>query len=97
MIRVGLPHHLRSLAGTGPEVQVDEDAATVRELLDAVERRYPVLTGTVRDPATGERRRLVRFFACREDLSHDGPDAPLPEAVRTGQEPSLVVGAMAGG
>ena len=96
-MRVVLPHHLRTLAGTGAEVRVESDAATVRELLDAVERLFPALVGTMRDAATGERRRLVRFFACREDLSHDGPDAPLPDAVRRGEEPFLVVGAMAGG
>ena len=96
-MRVVLPHHLRVLAGTGAEVRVDGDAATVAELLDALERRYPVLAGTVRDATTGERRRLVRYFACREDLSHDGPLAPLPDAVRRGEEPFLIVGAMAGG
>jgi hypothetical protein len=98
MIRVVLPAHLRKLAGVGREVQVDVPApATLRTVLDALEARHPMLRGTVRDHATHERRPFVRFFACEEDWSHESPDAPLPEAVVSGAEPLLVVGAMAGG
>jgi hypothetical protein len=98
MIRVVLPAHLRKLAGVGREVQVDVPApATLRAVLDALEARHPMLRGTVRDHATHERRPFVRFFACEEDWSHESPDAPLPEAVVSGAEPLLVVGAMAGG
>jgi hypothetical protein len=98
MIRVVLPAHLRKLAGVGREVQVDVPApATLRAVLDALEARHPMLRGTVRDHATHERRPIVRFFACEEDWSHESPDAPLPEAVVSGAEPLLVVGAMAGG
>jgi sulfur-carrier protein len=93
--RVVLPYHLRHLAGVDGEVAVD--AATVRGVLDALEAAHPALRGTLRDPTTGVRRPFVRFYACQEDLSHDGPDAPLPEAVVRGDEPFLVVGAMAGG
>jgi sulfur-carrier protein len=96
MIRVVLPAHLRQLARCEREISV-ESAATQRAVLDAVEQRYPALRGTLRDPATGRRRSFVRFFACEEDLSHEQPDAPLPEAVAEGKEPFRVVGAMAGG
>ena len=98
MIRVELPAHLRTLAHVNGEVEVAVDGpATVRTLLDALEARYPVLRGTIRDHVTHERRPFVRFFACEEDLSHDRPDAPLPQAVASGAQPFLVVGAMAGG
>ena len=98
MIRVVLPHHLRTLAQVGSEVQLDvEGQATQRSVLDALEARYPMLRGTIRDHVTQRRRPFVRFFACEEDLSHESPDAPLPDAVATGAEPFLVVGAMAGG
>jgi hypothetical protein len=98
MIRVVLPAHLRVLAHIDGEVRLDVDGeVTQRAVLDALEARYPVLRGTIRDQATQKRRAFVRFFACEEDLSHDVPDAPLPEAVATGAEPFLVVGAMAGG
>lgn len=96
MIRVVLPAHLRHIAGCEREIQV-EAAGTQRAVLDAVEQRYPMLRGTIRDPATGRRRPFVRLFACEQDLSHDSPDAPLPDAVAAGTEPLLVVGAMAGG
>jgi sulfur-carrier protein len=98
MIRVVLPPHLRTLARVTGEVEVDLAApVTQRRVLDAVEARYPMLTGTMRDRATGKRRPLVRFFACEEDLSNDSPDDPLPGRVASGDEPFLVVGAMAGG
>lgn len=98
MIRVVLPAHLRTLARVDGEVTVDAgEAATQRALLDALETRYPVLRGAIRDYATQRRRAFVRFFACARDLSHDGPDAPLPEPVREGVEPFLIVGAIAGG
>ena len=98
MIRVELPAHLRTLAQVGREVSVDvEGRATLRSVLDAIETRYPVLRGTIRDHVTEQRRPFVRFFACEEDLSHDPPDTPLPEAVATGAEPFLIVGAMSGG
>jgi len=98
MIRVELPAHLRTLAQVGREVSVDvEGRATLRAVLDAIETRYPVLRGTIRDHVTEQRRPFVRFFACEEDLSHDPPDTPLPEAVATGAEPFLIVGAMSGG
>ena len=98
MIRVVLPAHLRTLAKVSGEVTLDDvDATTTCDVLDALESRFPTLNGTMRDPVTGKRRAFVRFFACREDISHDPPDAPLPEAVRSGQEPFLVIGAMAGG
>ncbi len=93
--RVVLPHHLRSLVQASGEVSVE--ATTTREVLDALEAAHPVLRGTMRDPVTGRRRAFVRFFACREDLSHDSPYDPLPDAVLRGEEPFLVVGAMAGG
>lgn len=98
MIRVILPPPLRVLAGTGPEVTLDiEGPITQRAVLDALEARYPMLRGTIRDHETLQRRPFVRFFACEEDLSHEPPDAPLPEAVARGKEPFLVVGAIAGG
>jgi sulfur-carrier protein len=98
VIRVVLPPHLRSLARVTGEVEVEVDGpVTQRAVLDAVERLYPMLLGTMRDRRTGERRALVRFFACEEDLSNESPDAPLPTAVVNGKEPFLVVGAMAGG
>ena len=98
MIRVVLPAHLRKLAHVDGEVTVDvEGPVTQRSVLDALEARYPMLRGTIRDHVTHRRRSFVRFFACEEDLSHELPDAPLPEAVATGAEPFLVVGAMAGG
>ena len=98
MIRVVLPPHLRKLARVEREVQLEVvGPVTQRAVLDALEARYPVLRGTIRDHVTQQRRPFVRFFACEEDLSHDAPDAPLPEAVATGAEPFMVVGAMAGG
>jgi len=99
MIRVVLPAHLRTLARVeSGEVTVRvEDRVTQRSVLDALEATYPMLRGTIRDQVTHARRPFVRFFACEQDLSHDSPDAPLPEAVATGTEPLLVVGAMAGG
>jgi len=98
MIRVILPPHLRTLAGVEREVQLEvEGPVTQRSVLDALEASYPVLRGTIRDHGTRQRRPLVRFFACEEDLSHASPDAPLPDAVAIGKEPFWVVGAMAGG
>ena len=98
MIRVVLPYHLRTLAQVGAEVQLDvEGPATQRSVLDALEARYPMLRGTIRDQVSGQRRPFVRFFACEEDLSHEPPDAPLPDPVAKGDEPFLVIGAMAGG
>lgn len=98
MIRVILPYHLRTLAKTGREVTVDVGGrVTQRSVLDALEARYPVLRGTIRDHTTQQRRPLVRFFACQQDLSHEPPDTPLPEAVATGDEPFIIVGAIAGG
>ncbi|HEY3693507.1 MAG: sulfur-carrier protein [Pseudonocardiales bacterium] len=98
MIRVRLPAHLRTLAHLEGEVQLHvAGQATQRAVLDALESRYPMLRGTIRDHVTHQRRAFVRFFACEQDLSHELPDAPLPEAVGTGTEPFLVVGAMAGG
>jgi hypothetical protein len=97
-IRVVLPAHLRTLADVGGEVAVDVSGpVTQRTVLDAVEVTYPVLRGTIRDHVTLARRPLVRFFACEEDVSHEPPDAPLPDAVANGREPFLIVGAMAGG
>jgi molybdopterin converting factor small subunit len=95
-IRVLLPAHLRQLAHCDKEITV-ECAATQRAVLDAVEQRYPVLRGTMRDQDSGQRRAFVRFFGCEQDLSHDSPDDPLPEPVAAGREPFLVIGAMAGG
>ena len=98
MIRVVLPAHLRTLAKTGREVTLDvEDPVTQRTVLDALEARYPMLRGTVRDHTRQRRRPLVRFFACERDLSHESPDAPLPDTVASGAEPFLIVGAIAGG
>ena len=98
MIRVVLPAHLRTLARVDDEVTLDVDGrATQRAVLDALEARYPMLCGTIRDHVTQQRRPFLRFFACAEDISLEAPDAPLPDAVATGTEPFLVVGAMAGG
>ena len=98
MIRVVLPAHLRTLAQVSGEVQVQlQGPVTQREVLDALEARYPMLRGTIRDQVTYRRRPFVGFFACEQDLSHEGPDAPLPDAVASGAQPLLVVGAMAGG
>jgi hypothetical protein len=98
VIRVVLPPPLRLLAQTGPEITVDvAGAVTQRTVLDAVERRYPMLRGTMRDHDTQRRRPLVRFFACEDDLSNDAPDTPLPAAVARGDEPLLIIGAIAGG
>jgi len=98
MIRVVLPPHLRNLAQVGGEVTLDvQGRATPQSVLDALEVRYPVLRGTIRDPSTQQRRALVRFFACEQDLSLDPLDAPLPDEVATGREPFLIIGAMAGG
>ena len=98
MIRVSLPQHLRTLAGVDKEVTVDVDGtATQRAVLDALEQHYPMLRGTIRDHVTHKRRPFIRFFACRQDLTHDSPDAPLPTEVVSGKEPFLVIGAIAGG
>jgi sulfur-carrier protein len=98
MIRVVLPFHLRTLAGVDGEVKLEVNGAvTQRSILDALEARYPMLCGTIRDHVTQQRRAFVRFFACEEDVSHESPDAPLPEAVASGAEPFLVIGAIAGG
>jgi len=98
MIRVVLPSHLRTLARVDGEVKLDVDGqVTQRSVLDALEASYPMLRGTIRDQVSQQRRAFVRFFACEEDLSHEPPDAPLPDAVAMGAEPFLVVGAMAGG
>jgi hypothetical protein len=98
MIRVVLPHHLRTLAHVGTEVQLEVDGtATIRAVLDALEERYPMLRGTIRDQMTMERRPFLRFFASAEDLSHHSPDEALPEAVVSGREPLVVLGAIAGG
>ena len=98
MIRVVLPFHLRTLARVDGEVELEVNGpVTQRSVLDALEARYPMLCGTIRDHVTQQRRAFVRFFACEEDLSHESPDAPLPEAVVSGAEPFLVIGAIAGG
>jgi molybdopterin synthase sulfur carrier subunit len=98
VIRVELPHHLRNLAGAAHEVRLEvPEPVTQRALLDALEARYPMLRGTIRDGVTQQRRPFVRFFACREDLSHEPPDRPLPAAVAEGLEPFVVLGALAGG
>ena len=98
MIRVELPAHLRTLARVNGEVQLEvKGLATQRSVLDALEMSYPVLRGTIRDHVTEQRRPFLRFFACEEDLSHEPPDAALPEAVASGAEPFLVIGALAGG
>jgi molybdopterin synthase sulfur carrier subunit len=98
VIHVVLPAHLRTLAKLSGELEIDvEGPVTTRSILDALEARYPMLLGTLRDHGTQQRRPFVRFFACGEDLSHDSPDTPLPEAVASGKEPFLIVGAIAGG
>jgi sulfur-carrier protein len=98
MIRVYLPAHLRNLARVGAEVELElAGPITQRSILDALEARYPMLRGTIRDHVTQQRRPFVRFFACEQDLSHDSPDTPLPDAVVTGAEPFMIVGAIAGG
>jgi len=98
VIRVIIPHHLRNLAGVGTEVSVAvAEPVTQRAVLDALEARYPVLRGTIRDYSTGQRRAYLRFFAGAEDLSHEPPDAPLPHAVAAGKEPYRIIGAIAGG
>jgi len=97
-IRIELPQHLRTLARAGREVELEvEGPVTQRSVLDALEARYPMLRGTIRDQVTQQRRAFLRFFACQEDLSHEPPDAPLPDAVASGKEPFLIVGAIAGG
>jgi len=98
MIRVILPQHLRTLARIGAELQLEvEGPITQRSVLDALEARYPMLRGTIRDHVTQQRRPFLRFFACEEDLSHEPPDAPLPDAVASGAEPLIVIAAIAGG
>ena len=98
MIRVVLPYHLRNLAKITDEVQLDvQGQVTIRSVLDALEERYPMLRGQIRDHVTGKRRAFLRFFACEEDLSHESLDAALPEAVASGKEPLLILGAIAGG
>jgi sulfur-carrier protein len=98
MIRVELPAHLRTLASVNGEVTLDiKGQVTQRSVLDALEARYPMLQGAIRDHVTQNRRPFLRFFACQEDLSHESPDAPLPEQVATGKEPLLIIGAIAGG
>ncbi|MCC6906827.1 MAG: MoaD/ThiS family protein [Phycisphaerales bacterium] len=99
MIRVTIPFHLRTLSGTQGEIALDVpgEAPTLRHVLDALEARYPMLKGTIRDHVTGKRRDFVRFFACGKDLSNDGPDAPLPEGVISSREPLMIIGAIAGG
>ncbi|MFY9752925.1 MAG: MoaD/ThiS family protein [Candidatus Acidiferrales bacterium] len=98
MIRVALPAHLRTLAGVSGDVEIEvAGKATQRSVLDALEARYPTLRGTIRDQVTQERRAFLRFFACEEDLSHESPDAPLPESIASGREPFFIIGAIAGG
>jgi molybdopterin synthase sulfur carrier subunit len=98
MIRVMLPHHLRTLAGVGSEVTIAiEGTVTARAIIDALEARYPMLAGTIRDHATQQRRPFLRFFVCSEDISHEALDAPLQDAVAKGMEPFMIVGAIAGG
>jgi sulfur-carrier protein len=98
VIRIELPQHLRTLAQVGREVELHVDGpVTQRSVLDALEARYPMLRGTIRDQVSQQRRAFLRFFACQEDLSHEPPDAPLPDAVASGKEPFLIVGAIAGG
>lgn len=98
MIRVVLPAHLKTLVNVRREIELDVDGVVSQySVVDALERRYPVLLGTIRDPTTKQRRPFIRFFACEEDISHDDPAAPLPEAVVDGREPFFVIGAMAGG
>jgi len=98
MIRVELPPHLRALAHVGKEVQVEVvGPVTQRSVLDAIEARYPMLQGTIRDHVTQQRRPFLRFFVCGEDWSHESPDSPMPEAIANGSQPVLIVGAIAGG
>jgi sulfur-carrier protein len=98
MIRVVLPTHLKTLAKVSGEVKIElEGPVTTRSILNALEKQYPVLTGTIRDHDTQKRRAFLRFFACNEDLSHESPDAPLPDAVASGAEPFFIIGAIAGG
>ena len=98
MIRVVLPHHLRTLAQVGAEVSLDvEGPVTQRSVLDALEAQYPMLRGTIRDHVSQQRRPYLRFFACKEDLSHESPESPLPDEVVSGVEPFIVLGAIAGG
>jgi sulfur-carrier protein len=98
MIRVVLPHHLRTLAGVGSEVELDVDPPiTQRRIIDTLEANYPMLRGTIRDHSTQQRRPLVRFFVCGEDVSHDPPDSPLPDAIAKAAEPFFIMGAIAGG
>ena len=97
MIRVLVPAHIQTLANTDREITLVEDLTTISQVLDALDERYPQLSGTLRDRATGLRRPFIRFFACEEDLSHDPLDAPLPPEVTSGAEPLVIVGAMAGG
>jgi hypothetical protein len=98
MIRVVLPYHLKALAGVTGEVQLEiTGPVTLRAVLDALEARYPVLCGTIRDQTTGQRRPMLRFYACEQDLSHEPPETPLPAAVASGDEPLLMIGAIAGG
>ncbi len=98
MIRVVLPHHLRTLARVGDEVVIDlNGVATPRAILDALEKNYPALRGTIRDHVTQKRRPMVRFFACEEDISHESPDSALPDAIANGTEPFFIMGAIAGG
>jgi hypothetical protein len=98
MVRVILPNHLRNLAHVGSEVSIDvPQPVTQRSILDALEAQYPMLRGTIRDHGTLQRRAFLRFFACEEDLSHEPPDAPVPEPVASGKEPFIVIGAIAGG
>ena len=98
MIRIVLPHHLRTLARVSDEVQLElNGSATIRSVLDALEAKYPMLHGTIRDHGTLKRRPMVRFFVGGEDLSHESPDAPLPDAIANGREPFFIMGAIAGG
>jgi hypothetical protein len=98
MIRVKIPHHLSVLAQVGTEVTLDvEEPVTLGAVLDALEARYPVLRGTVRDHVSGKRRAFLRFFACEQDISHEPPDAPLPDEITSGSEPLFIIGAIAGG
>ena len=98
LVRIELPAHLRTLAGVGREVTLDvEGTITQRSVVDALEARYPMLCGTIRDQVTQQRRPFLRFFACEQDLSHEPPDAPLPDAVAAGTEPLIILGAIAGG
>ena len=98
MIRVIIPHHLRTLAGTGAEVQLEvAPPVTAVSIVDALEARYPMLRGTIRDQHTKERRPFLRYFACKEDISHDPPNSPLPSVITSGAEPFYIIGAIAGG